>query len=587
MYVDDLAVSVPVNAYEALQHLCSHRKLEHIFSRSGRKINIWIDAVCIDQSNVEERNAQVAMMGKVFATAKEVLVYLGDSKGKEKESFSLIDEIYEHCSRTTGGFKRLTQTLYTIPSAGTMRHTYDQTAVFRRTPKPTEGEDRLYFTPEQWRLIMDLYNCPWYANRSFKAAHPQTLANILLSMHRFRRLWVVQEVKLAKRALCYYGQRSIEASKLLLAAVWMEYGYHGLFEESAQLSKGLSRARAIYQMRVGETGLWYPIGEAWEFLATDAHDKVYAVLGLLREETRTELNSYAPIEPDYNKSLRDVYRDTTRAMLMSAQEKLSILFWAGSWWNTVEDKTTVGDGFPSWVTRLDLDADLAHREPSFGEYSQIEERDVRMHCGSYCTLCGDPNVLSIRSERVDKVIYVDGLIIGGMDLRGLREYFRSRLHTWAAALPLLSPGLSNDPLHICRTLACGTTLERTDASKDQAFLRGMRSVTDQGPRSLMTADEKYFLSAIYDYARGRAFFVTATGLLGLGSCVHVGDTICHIFGETWPFVLRPRDARWELVSSAYIQDMYKVSLLHYHSLKPHTPSSVSQSLGSVAASSDR
>ena len=39
---------------------------------------IWVDAICIDQSNVEERNQQVTMMGDIYSTAREVRVWLGE-----------------------------------------------------------------------------------------------------------------------------------------------------------------------------------------------------------------------------------------------------------------------------------------------------------------------------------------------------------------------------------------------------------------------------------------------------------------------------------------------------------------------------
>ena len=37
----------------------------------------WIDALCIDQTNIKERNHQVAQMGKIYATADHVIVWLG------------------------------------------------------------------------------------------------------------------------------------------------------------------------------------------------------------------------------------------------------------------------------------------------------------------------------------------------------------------------------------------------------------------------------------------------------------------------------------------------------------------------------
>lgn len=59
------------------------RDLLQIFSTSelrkarGGRLLLWIDAICIDQSNLAERNHQVHLMNKIFASAQEVIVWLG------------------------------------------------------------------------------------------------------------------------------------------------------------------------------------------------------------------------------------------------------------------------------------------------------------------------------------------------------------------------------------------------------------------------------------------------------------------------------------------------------------------------------
>jgi len=40
---------------------------------------LWVDAICIDQSSIEERNAQVEIMGKIYSKANRVLMWLGSS----------------------------------------------------------------------------------------------------------------------------------------------------------------------------------------------------------------------------------------------------------------------------------------------------------------------------------------------------------------------------------------------------------------------------------------------------------------------------------------------------------------------------
>ena len=61
-------IKVTDNLFNAL------RRLRH---QTGKRI-LWIDAICIDQSNVEERGQQVSIMGDVYKQAMTVLVWLGE-----------------------------------------------------------------------------------------------------------------------------------------------------------------------------------------------------------------------------------------------------------------------------------------------------------------------------------------------------------------------------------------------------------------------------------------------------------------------------------------------------------------------------
>lgn len=42
---------------------------------------LWIDSICIDQSSIQERNQQIAMMEEIYARAVEVIVWLGIGTG--------------------------------------------------------------------------------------------------------------------------------------------------------------------------------------------------------------------------------------------------------------------------------------------------------------------------------------------------------------------------------------------------------------------------------------------------------------------------------------------------------------------------
>jgi hypothetical protein len=56
---------------------------------STKTCYIWIDAICIDQSSLKERNQQVAQMRDTYANAESVIVWLGLVRGHEELAFTL------------------------------------------------------------------------------------------------------------------------------------------------------------------------------------------------------------------------------------------------------------------------------------------------------------------------------------------------------------------------------------------------------------------------------------------------------------------------------------------------------------------
>ena len=63
--------SVPIteNLYNALRRL-----------RATVPRTLWIDALCIDQSNLQEKGHQVAYMGRIYCEASCVIVWLGEDQ---------------------------------------------------------------------------------------------------------------------------------------------------------------------------------------------------------------------------------------------------------------------------------------------------------------------------------------------------------------------------------------------------------------------------------------------------------------------------------------------------------------------------
>lgn len=78
-----IKVQVRENLWQALYHLRS----------SDKELRLWIDAICINQNDISERNEQVSRMGTIYGAAKEVLVWLGPEEGKSHLAMAFIENM--------------------------------------------------------------------------------------------------------------------------------------------------------------------------------------------------------------------------------------------------------------------------------------------------------------------------------------------------------------------------------------------------------------------------------------------------------------------------------------------------------------
>jgi hypothetical protein len=53
-------------------------------------LRLWIDAICIDQNNIEERSAQVSMMGEIYKFARQVSVWLGPGNEHSQAAIDFV-----------------------------------------------------------------------------------------------------------------------------------------------------------------------------------------------------------------------------------------------------------------------------------------------------------------------------------------------------------------------------------------------------------------------------------------------------------------------------------------------------------------
>ena len=73
---------------------------------------MWIDAVCIDQGNVDEQAQQVSIMGEVYRCAIGNFIYLGEDDGKVGRALLDFQNVLEEIEKETEGFKPFLDTVF-------------------------------------------------------------------------------------------------------------------------------------------------------------------------------------------------------------------------------------------------------------------------------------------------------------------------------------------------------------------------------------------------------------------------------------------------------------------------------------------
>jgi hypothetical protein len=68
--------------------------LKH-FRKEDTDVDIWADALCINQKDTEEKTAQVARMNEIYSDAENVCVWLGSGNPQAEETFKFLRTILD------------------------------------------------------------------------------------------------------------------------------------------------------------------------------------------------------------------------------------------------------------------------------------------------------------------------------------------------------------------------------------------------------------------------------------------------------------------------------------------------------------
>ena len=80
--VNGTAMTICANLDCALRHI----------RYEDRHCTVWIDALCIDQANLNERSSQVQMMNRVYSEAHTVVIWLGPAEDGDAEAMPITSQ---------------------------------------------------------------------------------------------------------------------------------------------------------------------------------------------------------------------------------------------------------------------------------------------------------------------------------------------------------------------------------------------------------------------------------------------------------------------------------------------------------------
>ena len=528
--VDGADLGVPASCEETL------RRMRH----QDRKRTLWIDAVCIDQNNIEEKGRQVAFMGEVYQKASCNLIWLGEEDTETEQALTTIQLLYEDARTETNDFKTLAETAYDEYGAYVISTTGLRVA-FDALP------------------LLKFFNRPW-----------------------FHRLWVVQEAALSKQSICHCGRFEVALTEILRTAQWLFYKQRFL-DFQIFSSRGIVNAARVWEFADHEYGWphsadnktteFRPLVHALrDFDSYDPRDHVFGVLGLYQTIVGIATLPRALL-PDYERDPSEVLESRTR-LTIEERGDLDVLNSLLHWPAEVNE-LSLSSWVPRWHRPVVNDSD-APRLAFFFRADGDCSLD-RWLLVSYT----DPSILSLTGFVITTVSTVTKIITPNQldDPRELWLLVNDiTMMSEGRSAPQIGGGHDAD---VATTLVAGRNSGRRPFTIDElsdyhAFKEHLRqnngSLHNPDPENsnLSTPLENIaaaarFRQALRDACTDRRFFVTDSGHLGIGpSKAQVGDTVTVLYGSRWPVVLRAEGSRHEMLGVSFVNGIMFGEAVHQH-----------------------
>ena len=439
--------------------------------------HLWADAISINMSDLEERNHQVGILAKIFSSAWRVLISFGSAEPGDAEGVANI------------------------------------LAAAKKIPRAYSAEQRAAlqaYVLDPGNFIIQLFQKPYWS-----------------------RIWIVQEIVLAKDLIILFGNHALSLEpletcfSLFHSVEQTDIARDRFFYYS---SHELQNVLAIVQTRrefrdLGRCDLFELLLRFRHHDARLPPDKIFGLLGLTA--------SYGPaIFVDYGQSSKEMYSRTTMA-IMRHDENLRVLSY-----HPARYKGTGLAEWPSWSMRPRVD----DREPTslFDGASHYE--GVYNACGKFVKAKPslESGLLSLDGVTVAKL--VQKLAVPINDLASAANQNRFQLID-AAQMEFSIPPNEDGP---SRTEIRWRTLladQSQPGRRLHSFMLGDLVVPPNTLEQETNLINTWPGNLQMNHIRNRALFIAqgaSSNMLLLGPAnAEIGDVAVVLLGGSVPFVLRP------------------------------------------------
>lgn len=356
-----------------------------------RPRTIWADAICINQTDLAERESQVNLMRRIFSKAQRTLIWLGGEEEKRQQKMSIFASTTIKMGVSI--FRRR------VNAANS-----PQVRVWERG-ESCHSHEVAPFSTDFYHELIGMLRVPW-----------------------FQRAWVVQEVAVSSKATIFWGNARYDWEDVIRALKFMsEANFPLAFIVTLENISAIDEERKFY--KEGNNKLSGVLLRHQRCMATDPRDKIYSFCGLVETSTK----SRPPVRVTYKDDVAVVYQGVA-LQILEQDRSLDLLSRP-----PLPTKSTLR-AFPSWVPDLSISSASnltyawGHGPLSLAGTELAGKSKKSRFCAADGTIYTPKSprkdgTLEVEGYTFDKIIEV-GPIFEGVRLPTAVQSFPDIVHEW-------------------------------------------------------------------------------------------------------------------------------------------------------------